>query len=192
MPLVGQTSLTVNVVVPPPKSSWKNTWAPLRGFFSVQPKEVGAVNSLMTSSMVRRPNSRTTRDFLRSGPSQFAAWQWGSQAGMRAGSVRMSNSSDIGHGTGAVNVKVADAKFPVSSRQIAVEFPDAKLSVVPSDQCQSVSDQARDLRLAATGNLASGNSTDDCPLRSGDCLWKLPLLGSNQDSPDPESGVLPI
>ena len=34
------------------------------------------------------------------------------------------------------------------------------------DQCQSVSDQTRDSRLATTGNLASGNSTGICRLET--------------------------
>src|SRR5882724_11177744 len=107
MPLVGQTCFTVSVVVKPPKSRWKNTWEALRGVFSGQPKDVGAVNSLMMSSMVRRPNSRMTRDFLRSGPSQLAEWQCGNHSGIRVASVRMSNNCDIGVGIAAVNVKVA-------------------------------------------------------------------------------------
>jgi hypothetical protein len=55
------------------------------------------------------------------------------------------------------------------------------------------------LGMTLTGQLTTlltaGFWTTKCPtteLVAGHSVTKLPLLGSNQDSPDPESGVLPV
>lgn len=63
------------------------------------------------------------------------------------------------------------------------------LEVLVSPTCRGVERPAQSRTVAET---VAGVETKRPDPPKWNRTFKLPLLGSNQDSPDPESGVLPV